>query len=245
MGMVVKAGKTYRKLFLASIRPPRPEDGSVRSEKGFKPLYDIPFMFEAREFLRKKLIGQQVHVVVDYMQPAQDNFPEKTCCTVLIGGANVAEALVSKGLATCVRYSADNDQRSSKYDDLLAAEDKAQKSNKGMHGKKDQTSRRIADVSGDVAKSKQFLPFLQRAGRMQAVVEFIASASRYRLYIPRETCVITFLLSGVSCPRGDRKMKNEFQEGEPFGNEATAFVKDQIMQKEVEIEVETMDKGGC
>merc|ERR1712242_221679 len=111
----------------------------------------------------------------------------------------------------------------------------AQKSNKGMHGKKDQTTRRIADVSGDVAKSKQFLPFLQRAGRMQAVVEFIASASRYRLYIPRETCVITFLLSGISCPRGDRKMKNEFQEGEPFGNEATAFVKDQIMQKEVDI----------
>ena len=45
----------------------------------------------------------------------------------------MAEALVSKGLATVVRYSADNDQRSSKYDDLLAAEDKAQKSNKGKH----------------------------------------------------------------------------------------------------------------
>jgi len=100
-------------------------------------------------------------------------------------------------------------------------------------------------VSGDVAKSKQFLPFLQRAGRMQAVVEFIASASRYRLYIPRETCVITFLLSGVSCPRGDRTMPGGvFTEGEPFGNEATAFIKEQIMQKEVEIEVETMDKGG-
>ena len=65
-----------------------------------------------------------------------------------------------------------------------------------------------------------------------------------RLYIPRETCVITFLLSGVSCPRGDRTIGGVFQDGEPFGNEATAFVKDQIMQKEVEIEVETMDKGG-
>ena len=65
-----------------------------------------------------------------------------------------------------------------------------------------------------------------------------------RLYIPRETCVITFLLSGVSCPRGDRNMPGGvFQEGEPFGNEATAFIKEQIMQKEVEIEVETMDKG--
>jgi staphylococcal nuclease domain-containing protein 1 len=210
-------------------------------------------MFEAREFLRKKLIGQTVQITVDYIQPANTSasggeFPEKTCCTVTIGGVNVAEALVSKGLATVVRYAADNDQRSSKYDDLLAAEDKAMKSKKGMHqgkNQKDQTTRRSADVSGDVAKSKQFLPFLQRAGRMQAVVEFIASASRYRLYIPRETCVITFLLSGVSCPRGDRTMPGGvFTEGEPFGNEATAFIKEQIMQKEVEIEVETMDKGG-
>jgi len=247
--MVKKSKTDTRKIHLASIRPPRLAEDRGDRPKGsgptqFRPLYDIPFMFEAREFLRKKLIGQNVQITVDYIQEASNDFPEKTCCTVTIGGANVAEALVSKGLATCVRYSADNDQRSSKYDDLLAAEDKAQKSNKGMHGKKDQTSRRIADVSGDVAKSKQFLPFLQRAGRMQAVVEFIASASRYRLYIPRETCVITFLLSGVSCPRGDRKMPTGFQEGEPFGNEASAFVKDQIMQKEVEIEVETMDKGG-
>merc|ERR1739846_48637 len=247
--MVKKSKTDTRKIHLASIRPPRLAEDRGDRPKGsgptqFRPLYDIPFMFEAREFLQKKLIGQNVQITVDYIQEANNDFPEKTCCTVTIGGANVVEALVSKGLATCVRYSADNDQRSSKYDDLLAAEDKAQKSNKGMHGKKDQTSRRIADVSGDVAKSKQFLPFLQRAGRMQAVVEFIASASRYRLYIPRETCVITFLLSGVSCPRGDRKMPTGFQEGEPFGNEASAFVKDQIMQKEVEIEVETMDKGG-
>ena len=88
-------------------------------------------MFEAREFLRKKLIGQNVKVFVDYVQLANNDFPEKTCCTVTIGGVNVAEALVSRGLATVVRYAADNDQRSSKYDDLLSAEDKAKKSSKG------------------------------------------------------------------------------------------------------------------
>jgi hypothetical protein len=65
------------------------------------------------------------------------------------------------------RYSADNDRRSSQYDLLLAAEDKAIKSTKGMHDKKNIPSRRIADITGDVTKSKQFLPFLQRAGRMQ------------------------------------------------------------------------------
>lgn len=51
-----------------------------------RPLYEIPYMFEAREFLRKKLISKKVNVVVDYKQPANNNFPEKICCTVSIGG---------------------------------------------------------------------------------------------------------------------------------------------------------------
>ena len=68
-----------------------------------RPLYDIPFMFEAREFLRKKLINQNVHVTIDYIQPANNDFPEKSCATVTIGGVNVAEALVAKGYATVVR----------------------------------------------------------------------------------------------------------------------------------------------
>lgn len=52
----------------------------------FRPLYDIPFMFEAREFLRKRLIGKKVQVTVDYVQPANQQFPERSCCTVSIGG---------------------------------------------------------------------------------------------------------------------------------------------------------------
>ncbi len=245
--MVKRAKNDTRKIFLASIRPPRLQDSKAERPKTgpFRPLYDIPFMFEAREFLRKKLINQNVHVTVDYIQPANNDFPEKTCCTVTIGGVNVAEALVSKGLATVVRYSADNDQRSSHYDDLLAAEEKASKSTKGLHDKKNVPARRIADVSGDVAKSKQFLPFLQRAGRMQGVVEFVASGSRFRVYIPRETCVITFLLSGIQCPRASRTMPGGVQSAaEPWGDEAMAFVKEMVLQREVDIEVEAIDKGG-
>jgi staphylococcal nuclease domain-containing protein 1 len=41
-------------------------------------------LFEAREFLRKKLVGKKVNVVVDYIQPARDSYPEKICCTVTI-----------------------------------------------------------------------------------------------------------------------------------------------------------------
>lgn len=44
---------------------------------------------------------------------------------------NVAEAIVSKGLATVIRYRQDDDQRSSRYDELLAAETQAIKGSKG------------------------------------------------------------------------------------------------------------------
>merc|ERR1719412_2966039 len=247
--IMVKKNKTEtKKVFLASIRPPKLE--GERPYGPFRPLYDIPFMFEAREFMRKKLIGQNVHVIVDYIQPESMDvngysYPEKICGTVTIGGVNVAEALVSKGLASVVKYKAGDDQRSSHFDDLLSAEDKAKKSAKGMHSTKNIPTRRIADLAGDVNKSKQFLPFLQRAGRMQAVVEFIASGSRFRVYIPRETCVITFLLAGITCPRAGRNMPNgSVVEAEPWGDEAMAFVKEMILQREVEIEVEQIDKGG-
>lgn len=103
-------------------------------------------MFEAREFLRKKLIGKKVQVSIDYIQEARDNFPEKVCATITIGGSNVAEALVSKGLATVVRYRQDDDQRSSHYDELLTAENKAQKSQKGIHAKKDIPIHRVAEI---------------------------------------------------------------------------------------------------
>eukprot|EP00088_Acartia_fossae_P009398 TRINITY_DN1454_c0_g2_i3.p1 TRINITY_DN1454_c0_g2~~TRINITY_DN1454_c0_g2_i3.p1 ORF type:complete len:902 (-),score=331.27 TRINITY_DN1454_c0_g2_i3:535-3240(-) len=253
--IVVKVGKDFKKIHLASIKPPKLEDkdeaGNRTRQKGFRPLYDIPFMFEAREFLRKKVIGHNVQVTVDYIQPAraaqggEPDFPEKTCCTVVIGGVNIAEALVSKGLATCVRYAADNDQRSSKYDELMQAEDKAIKSGKGMHDKKNKSNHKVNDMTGNLTKCKTFFPSLQRAGKLTGVVEFVASGSRFRVYIPRETCIMTFLLGGISCVRSTRTMPSgDVQKGEPYGDECLLHVKEMTMQREVEIEVDSMDKAG-
>ncbi|TMS02706.1 Staphylococcal nuclease domain-containing protein 1 [Larimichthys crocea] len=122
--MVVKMNSGENKtIHLSSIRPPRieGEEKNKDKDKRFRPLYDIPYMFEAREFLRKKLIGKKVNVTVDYIRAATGPgestpaFAERTCATVTIGGINIAEALVSKGLATVIRYRQDDDQRSSHY----------------------------------------------------------------------------------------------------------------------------------
>uniref|UniRef100_A0A3Q3JRS6 Staphylococcal nuclease domain-containing protein n=1 Tax=Monopterus albus TaxID=43700 RepID=A0A3Q3JRS6_MONAL len=217
--LVVKLNSgEYKTIHLSSIRPPR--------------------------------IEGEVNVTVDYIRAATgpgegtSAFPERTCATVTIGGINIAEALVSKGLATVIRYRQDDDQRSSHYDELLAAEARAIKNGKGLHSKKEVPIHRVADISGETQKAKQFLPFLQRAGRSEAVVEYVFSGSRLKLYMPKETCLITFLLAGIECPRSSRNMPGGMQAAEPFSDEATLFTKELVLQREVEVEVESMDKAG-
>ncbi|CAO2602945.1 Staphylococcal nuclease domain-containing protein 1 [Lemmus lemmus] len=209
--IVVKLNSgVYKTIHLSSIRPPRLEGDNI-----------------------------QVNVTVDYIRPASPAtetvpaFSERTCATVTIGGINIAEALVSKGLATVIRYRQDDDQRSSHYDELLAAEARAIKNGKGLHSKKEVPIHRVADISGDTQKAKQFLPFLQRAGRSEAVVEYVFSGSRLKLYLPKETCLITFLLAGIECPRGARNLPGLVQEGEPFSEEATLFTKELVLQREL------------
>lgn len=111
-----------------------------------------------------------------------------------------------------VKYRADDDQRSSHYDELLSAEIKASKSVKGIHGKKDHATVRVNEINvswfsfqvivcivhlmfvfKDAARAKQYLQSFKRT-KMDAIVEFVASGSRLRLFIPKDSCLCVFLL---------------------------------------------------
>uniref|UniRef100_A0A9J8BVZ6 Staphylococcal nuclease domain-containing protein n=1 Tax=Cyprinus carpio carpio TaxID=630221 RepID=A0A9J8BVZ6_CYPCA len=225
----------HKTIHLSSIRPPRleGEEKNKDKDKRFRPLYDIPYMFEAREFLRKKLIGKKVNVTVDYIRAATSAmetggvpaFPERTCATVTIGGINIAEALVSKGLATVIRYRQDDDQRSSHYDELLAAEARAIKNGKGLHSKKEVPIHRVADISGHTF----FFTFVTSKYNWNNVMHYMSTM---------------FVCAGIECPRGSRNMPGGMQVAEPYSEEATIFTKELVLQREVEVEVESMDKAG-
>ena len=48
-------------MFVLRLSPQEGEDGPKKEPRARgRPLYDIPYMFEAREFMRKKLIGKKV-----------------------------------------------------------------------------------------------------------------------------------------------------------------------------------------
>ncbi|THD19388.1 Staphylococcal nuclease domain-containing protein 1 [Fasciola hepatica] len=243
----------YRKFFLSSVRAPRlasaPREGEdstpVDQRARVRPLYDVPFLFEAREQLRG-FVGKPVTVHIDYIQPKlPTTTDERACATIRCGPENLAESLVSKGLANVIRYRNANDNRSGCYADLLAAEEDAQTKGLGIHSKSERPVHRVADLTGNLAKSRQFLPFLQSNPRTEGIVEFVVHASRLRVYLPRETCLNTLLLAGIQCPRRGRPKPDGTQEPDmPFSEEGYQFTKDLCMQRNVEVTIETIDRVG-
>ncbi|KAG0258901.1 hypothetical protein BG011_002987 [Mortierella polycephala] len=221
-----------RKVRLSNIKAPT----RLAQQRGVEiASYD----YEAKEFLRKRLIGKNVHITIDYVKPPSDQFPEPTeCATVKVGEINVGEQLVLKGLADVIKS---RDDRSQYYDQLLVAEAKAKEEGKGKHSAKEPPKYKWSDASENAAKAKQFLPFFQRGGRTSAIVEYVANGSRFKLIIPKENCKMTFVLGGLRCPRVAR---NAGEKSEPFGAEALDFISRRCQQREVEIEAESLDKTG-
>lgn len=105
---------------------------------------------------------------------------------------------------------------------------------RGMHSTKEQPPNRINDVSqpGSASKAKQYLPFFQRAGRMQAVVEHVLSGHRLKLMVPKEGAMIVFAPSGIRTPSRVQPGGNGKQPtpAEPYAEEAIAFTREHCMQ---------------
>ncbi|KAH9328340.1 hypothetical protein KI387_000448 [Taxus chinensis] len=249
-----------RRVNLSSIRSPK------MGRKDEKP---APYAREAKEYLRTRLIGKQVYVTMEYSRkvavtdgPAPSPAPsavsdlrvmdfgsvflvspskgelEDVAPTMSASnqpeGINVGEMIVARGFGTVIRHR-DFEERSNFYDALLAAESRALHGKKGIHSARDPPVMHIQDLStASAKKTKDFLPFLQRTRRLSAIVDFVLNGHRFKLIIPKETCTIAFSFAGVRCPG----------RGEQFADEAVAFMRRKILQRDVEVEVETVDRVG-
>lgn len=242
---------------LASIRAPRVGNPRKEGDVG------QPHGKEAKEFLRTRLIGVgPVKVDIEYTRKVGGNkdaaVPGKTesaseertmtYATITLksggakedsngaqqGGANVAEMAVMRGLATVINHRGD-DERSSHYEALLTAQDRAKKGKKGVWSSKEQAPERINDMSSAGSQqSRSFLPFLQRAGKLPCVVDHVISAHRLKVRCERESCVFIVALAGVRAPA----------RGEKGSNEALMLARKLAMQRDVLVSVEGADKTG-
>jgi staphylococcal nuclease domain-containing protein 1 len=224
-----KAG-TEKKVSLSSIRQPKPSDPN-----------QAPFAADAKEFLRKKLIGKHVKVTIDGKKPATEGYEARDVATVVHGNTNIALYLVEAGYASVIRHRQDDEDRSPEYDALLAAEEAAKKEEKGMWSSKPPKVKQYQDYSESLQKAKLEVSILQRQKRVPAIVDFVKSASRFTVLVPRENAKLTFVLSGIRAPKSAR---NPGEASEPFGQEAHELANRRCMQRDAEIDVETLDKVG-
>lgn len=219
-----------KRINLSSIRQPKPSDPK-----------QSPFQAEAKEFLRKKLIGKHVKVVIDGKRPGTDGYDEREMGTVTQGGKNVALLLAEAGYASVVRHRMDDADRSPIYDELLAAEEAAQAEKKGMWAAKPQKQVQYVDYSESLEKAKRQLTMLSNKKKVPCVVDFVKSGSRFTVLVPRENAKLTFVLGGIRAPRSARGPQDI---GEPFGQEAHDFAVKRCMQRDAEIDVHDTDKQG-
>lgn len=229
--LFVKYGNSAEKrINLSSVRQPKPSDPK-----------QSPFGADAKEWMRRRLIGKHVKVSVDGKRPASEGFDEREMATVSHNGSNVGLELVEAGYASVLRHRMDDNDRSPIYDDLLLAEANAQQKGAGMWSSKTPEAKAIVDYSESLEKAKRLTSVLSRQKRVPAVVDFVKAASRFALVIPKENAKINFVLSGINAPKSARGKDDT---AEPFGAEAHELAFKRLNQRDVQIDVEDNDKVG-
>ncbi|GJC84596.1 nuclease domain-containing protein 1 [Colletotrichum liriopes] len=225
-----KAGTNEKRINFSSVRGPRTNESS-----------EAPYKDEAKEFLRKKIIGKHVRISIDGSKPATDGFEAREVATVTEKGKNIGLLLVEEGYASVIRHRKDDTDRSPDYDELLAAQEKAKEEKKGIWSGKAPKIKQFVDVSESQQKAKIQLGTLSRQKKVPAVVDFVKSGSRFTLLIPREGVKLTLVLGGIRAPRapGPRGEK-----GEEFGQEAIDLANRRCNQRDVEVDIYDIDKVG-
>lgn len=219
-----------KRISLSSVRGPRPSEAT-----------EAPFRDEAKEFLRKKLIGKKVRLSIDGSRPATEEYDARDVATVTLGDKNIGLLMVEEGWCTVIRHRRDDTDRAPNYDELLAAQEKAKEEKKGIWSGKPAKARVYADASESVQKAKLQLSTLQRQKKVPGIVDFVKAGSRFVVLIPREGVKLNFVLGGIRAPKSAR---NPNEKSEPFGQEAHDLAARRLTQRDVLVDVHDIDKVG-
>ena len=86
-----------KRISLSSIRQPKPTDPK-----------QSPFQADAKEFLRRRLIGKHVKITTDGKKAASEGYEEREVATVIQHNKNIAMTLVESGYASVIRHRRDD-----------------------------------------------------------------------------------------------------------------------------------------
>jgi len=204
---------------LSGIQGPR-MGSSTRAEEAFA--------WEAREFLRKKIIGQSLNLTI--LNQAGD----KHYVNALLGEEDLTETMVGNGWCT-VR----SNSKGQRAEELSELEGKAREDHIGMF----QTDRTNAHRPTCSLKPLQL--YEQFSGKSCAgVVDGVRSGSTLRVVLLPSFMQATLSLAGVQAPQvkwiADQR---KHEEVEPCGLAALKFVEDHVQHRDITVEFKSLEKN--
>jgi len=173
--LVIRSSSGAEKtVLLAGIAAPR------LARRGDDSARDEPHAFQSREFLRKRAVGAPVVFRVEYLAG------QKEAASVFVGKEkeNLSLCCVGNG------WSRTKAGQHANAAELSAAEAAARAAGRGVWAKGEPPVRRVKDLTRDAHAAKTFLGFLQRAGRVACLVEFVISPGRLKLLVHKENAEV-------------------------------------------------------
>ncbi|KAL8222598.1 UNVERIFIED_CONTAM: nuclease domain-containing protein [Gekko kuhli] len=251
-----------RQINLSNIRAGNLARRAAAGQPEGKDTPDEPWGFPAREFLRKKLIGKEVCFTVEYKTPQGREYgmvylgkgfawlrTVPLCCArgplilpppqgkpstwVYATGENIAESLVAEGLASRREGVRANNPEQSRLAEL---DGQARIAKKGMWS--DVTgSHTVRDLKYTIENPRHFVDSMHQKP-VNAIIEHVRDGSVVRALLLPDYYLVTVMLSGIKCPTFKREADGT-ETPEPFAAEAKFFTESRLLQRDVQIVLES------
>ncbi|KAM6100987.1 LOW QUALITY PROTEIN: staphylococcal nuclease domain-containing protein 1, partial [Pterocles gutturalis] len=217
-----------RQINLSNIRAGNLARRAGAGQPDAKETLDEPWGFPAR-VLRKKLIGKEVCLHRGSTDPAGREYG-----MVYLGrntsGENIAESF-AEGLASRREGIRANNPEQSRLAEL---EEQAKSAKKGMW--RGTGSHTIRDLKYTI-ENPHFVDSMHQKP-VNAIIEHVRDGSVVRALLLPDYYLVTVMLSGIKCPTFKREA-DATEVPEPFAAEAKFFTESRLLQRDVQIVLES------
>lgn len=240
----LKNGELTR-VYLANVRAP----AIGNPKKGESPK---PWAWEAKEFVRSQAVGKKVRIEVEFSKKIPVRQDEEGVAAeekdfifvsiILPNDKNVSELLVSHGFAN-VNPPRGDDSFTKYMKQLSEAEEEAKNKKVGLYSSKTPANpAKFSDYGqqGMASKAKQFFEFAKNEANLTGVVEAVLSGSLFKVRLDKQNCYILFSLAAIRT----YAMEKNVPQYEKFAKEALKFSKEQVLQRDVEISLNSVTPKG-
>jgi staphylococcal nuclease domain-containing protein 1 len=230
-----------QRVYLSNVKAPNPGNAHVEGSTQ-------PWAWEGKEFLRNMLIGKTIRCELEFKReiPIKDDAGgvKKTlhhqCSSLFLEGKNIAVAVLQHGFAKCNLPRGD-DPFTPYLKEMTDAEEEAKTKTIGVHSKKTPNQHNYWDLTTQESRKKiRSFNLSQLQGNVNGVCEYVFNGARLKVRVDTEQYFINFQCNGIKALGNDQNMPLRGQ----FAQDAIKFARSTLVQRNVKMDIESVDKYG-